>query len=86
VSPYGHRVQESSEPGELSVRVSAEVRAWMARKGIRQDDLAHQMGLSQQALSSRLTGRTRWTVDDLAVAAAALQVPISSLLSFPDGP
>lgn len=77
---YGHRVQGESESSELSAWVSGEVRACMARKAIRQDDLAERLGLSQQALSSRLTGRTRWTLDDLAAVADALNVSMGSLL------
>ena len=66
---------------ELSLRVAAEVRAWMARRGVRQETLAAQMGLSQSALSMRLRGRTRWTINDLAAVSEALDVPMATLLA-----
>lgn len=68
---------------ELSLRVAAEVRAWMARRGVRQETLAAQMGLSQSALSMRLRGRTRWTINDLAAVSEALDVPMATLLAPP---
>lgn len=68
---------------ELSLRVAAEVRAWMARRGVRQETLATQMGLSQSALSMRLRGRTRWTINDLAAVSEALDVPVATLLAPP---
>ena len=66
---------------ELSLRVAAEVRAWMARRGVRQETLAIQMGLSQSALSMRLRGRTRWTINDLAAVSEALDVQMATLLA-----
>ena len=67
----------------LSRIVSIEVKVWMARRGMGQAALAEYLGVSRQALSARLTGRTQWTVDDLAAAAAALDVPVAELLSSP---
>jgi transcriptional regulator with XRE-family HTH domain len=67
----------------LSRIVSIEVKVWMARRGMGQQALADQLGISRQALSARLTGRTQWTVDDLAAAAAALDVPVADLLTSP---
>lgn len=75
----------AQEQGELSGRVSSEVRAWMGRRGIRQQELADAMGVSRQAISARLAGRTQWTVDDLAAAANALDVEVTTLLAGPDG-
>lgn len=68
---------------ELSRRVAAEVRAWMARRDVRQETLAAAMGLSQSALSMRLRGRTRWTINDLAAVSEALDVPMATLLAPP---
>ena len=64
--------------------MAAEVRAWMARRGVRQETLATQMGLSQSALSMRLRGRTRWTINDLAAVSEALDVPVATLLAPPN--
>jgi transcriptional regulator with XRE-family HTH domain len=68
----------------LSLQVAHEVRAWMIRRNVRQETLANALGISQSAMSMRLRGRTRWTVNDLAAAASALEVPMSVLLTPPD--
>lgn len=69
--------------GNPSHRVTAEVRAHMARQGIGVNDLAAQMGVTPMWLSRRLRGVTRLTVDDLARVAAALDVDPASLLTTP---
>ena len=70
-------------PGRLSELVSQEVRAWMARQGIKQAELAEALGITQQAVSHRLTGRTSWNLDDLEPVAALLGVSVSELLTSP---
>lgn len=72
-----------TEPGDVSRVVSSEVRAWMARRGLKQADLATALGVTRQAVSLRLSGKTAWTVDDLAVVAKVLDIPITALLSGP---
>jgi predicted XRE-type DNA-binding protein len=67
----------------LSLQVAHEVRAWMIRRDVRQETLASALGISQSAMSMRLRGRTRWTVNDLAAAASVLGVPMSVLLAPP---
>jgi len=52
-------------------------RGLMAAQGLRQEDLAPILGLSQQALSSRLRGRSRLTLDDVEALAAYFDVPVS---------
>ena len=73
-----------NDVNDLTLRVSGEVRAWMARRGVRQQDLAERLGITQPSLSSRLRGRTRWTINDLVVVAETLNVPVSVLLTPPD--
>lgn len=55
----------------------------MARRGITQAQLAEALGISQQSVSMRLTGRTSWNVDDLEPVADLLGVSVSQLLSSP---
>ena len=69
---------------ELTLRVSGEVRAWMARRGVKQQEIAERLGITQPSLSMRLRGRTRWTINDLVLVAEALNVPVSTLLTPPD--
>ena len=69
---------------ELTLRVSREVRAWMARRGVKQQEIADRLGITQPSLSMRLRGRTRWTINDLVIVAETLKVPVSALLTSPD--
>lgn len=69
------------EVEELTLLVSREVRAWMARRDVKQEALAKALGITQPSLSMRLRGRTRWTVQDLATVSRVLDVPVSELLS-----
>lgn len=72
-------------PTRLSHALSVEVRVWMTRRGVSQQEVADALGVSRQAVSARLTGRTQWTVDDLVAVASLLQVAPSALLTSPDG-
>jgi transcriptional regulator with XRE-family HTH domain len=72
------------EVDELTLRVSGEVRAWMARRGVKQQEIAARLGITQPSLSMRLRGRTRWTINDLVIVAETLNVPVSVLLTSPD--
>lgn len=55
-----------------SVRVGANVRAEMARRGLTQTQLAAQIGISQAQLSKRLAGQIAFDVDELAAIGEAL--------------
>lgn len=63
-----------------SAEVGANIRAEIARRGIHQTDLAAQLGISQSALSKRLRGTTPLDINEVADIAAALGVPLSTLL------
>lgn len=60
--------------------VSSNVRAEMARRGVTQARLAHQLGMAQQSLSRRLRGDTLFSVDELLRIANVLDVPAGELL------
>ena len=64
-----------------TLEVSGEVRAWMARRDVKQETLAKALGMTQPSLSMRLRGRTRWTIQDLVIVSKALDVPVSVLLA-----
>ncbi|MCV7186995.1 helix-turn-helix domain-containing protein [Mycolicibacterium thermoresistibile] len=64
-----------------SQRVAANVRAEMARTKRTQSALAHSIGMKQQALSRRLSGRTPFTVDEIAEIARCLDVPVAALFA-----
>jgi len=69
------------EVEQQTLEVSGEVRAWMARRDMKQGALANALGMTQPSLSMRLRGRTRWTIQDLVIVSKTLDVPISVLLS-----
>ena len=65
---------------QQTLEVSGEVKAWMARRDVRQEALAKALGMTQPSLSMRLRGRTRWTIQDLVIVSKTLDVPVSVLL------
>lgn len=62
-----------------STRVAAAVRAAMTQSGKSANRLATETGMSRQALARRLNGPAPFTVGELAVIAAALDVSVYSL-------
>ena len=62
-----------------SAAAGVNVRAEMARKGVSQAALGSHLGISQVAVSSRLKGKTPFTIDQLAQVAALLDVPLATL-------
>ena len=68
------------EVEQQTLDVSGEVKAWMARRDVRQEALAKALGMTQPSLSMRLRGRTRWTIQDLVIVSKTLGVPVSVLL------
>ncbi|MHB8185773.1 MAG: helix-turn-helix domain-containing protein [Dermatophilaceae bacterium] len=69
------------EVEQETLEVSGEVRAWMARRDVKQEGLAKALGMTQPSLSMRLRGRTRWTIQDLVIVSKTLDVPVSVLLA-----
>ena len=65
---------------QQTLDVSGEVKAWMARRDVKQEALAKALGMTQPSLSMRLRGRTRWTIQDLVIVSKTLDVPVSVLL------
>lgn len=59
---------------------AAIVRAELARRRMKQGDVAEVLGLTQSAMSRRLVGEVEFTVTELRKLADALQVPASTLL------
>jgi transcriptional regulator with XRE-family HTH domain len=64
----------------LTTATAAAVREHVRRHSLRQVDVALALGLSQQAVSDRLTGRTPFTLSDLERLAELLGVPVAELL------
>ena len=68
-----------------TVVLGRNIRAEMARRGIRQHQLAKHLGMSQSSLSKRLRGDIPLNVNDLNLIAVHLGVDPASLLAEPMG-
>ena len=64
----------------LSTTVAANVRAEMARQRKRQADLGDVLGLTQGAVSKRMSGSVALDVDEVGKIATFLGVPVAALL------
>ncbi len=60
--------------------VNAEIRAGMARLGLRQSDVATALDISQASIADRLNGRRDWRLAELKKVAGLLGVPLATLL------
>ena len=63
-----------------NLKVSAEVRAWMARRDLKQIWLAEILGIGQSAVSKRLRGALPFTAPELLLIATALELSLGELL------
>jgi len=61
-------------------RVAAEVRAAMARNRVSQEAVARALGVSQTAVSRRLSGVVPFDINELECVAQFLGVPIQQLV------
>ena len=68
-------------PTTYSQSVTLEVRSLMARRGLKQWQLAMSLDWSPMMLSRRLRGQTDWRADELEQLAEALEVPLHELVS-----
>lgn len=68
-------------PESFSQTVGATVRAELARRRITQRQLATVLGIAQTQVSRRLAGEVAFNVDELAVVAEFLGLPVAALLA-----
>ncbi len=62
---------------------SSAIRAELARRGVRQMDIAELLGLHPSQITSRINGDIDWRLSELQAMAAHLNVPISRLIDEP---
>lgn len=74
----------TSAPHSYAGLVAAEIRGHMARKQRTGVELARYLGITQTTLSRRLTGRTAFDLDEIALVAEWLELPISVLVTPAD--
>ena len=60
--------------------VAKNVGLMVKARGLKKKDLAQAMGISPQAVSTRLQGTANWTLDEACAAADFLRVPLDTLL------
>lgn len=73
--------QTSDDIHEIATTgLASEVRAWMARLGYRQIDLAKALSVTQAQVSARLRGQTPFTVEQLMKTAAMMNISLIELL------
>ncbi|MEU3847748.1 helix-turn-helix transcriptional regulator [Micrococcus terreus] len=65
---------------QVNKRVGLEIKAWLARRELRQVDIAQALGLSQGAVSQRLMGRVSFSVEELLAVAGLLEITLADLL------
>ena len=68
----------------LTQLVATEIRVEMARQDLRQSQLARAIERTEQWLSVRLRGKQPIDLNDLALIAHGLDVPVHQLLPAPD--
>ncbi|MGP9584997.1 helix-turn-helix domain-containing protein [Micrococcaceae sp. AOP34-BR2-30] len=73
-------INEDHRTRTTSQVVGGEVRAWMARLGIRQKDLAELLGVAQPRVSARLRGDVTFDIEELVLIAQHFGVSLGELL------
>lgn len=61
-------------------RIGAEVRAWMARRELRQIDVAEVLGVAQKNVSRRIRGDIPFRIDELLTLARFMGITLAQLL------
>ena len=74
------RMGDSGSAARYSDLVVTEIRAELGRRRITGRELSTRLGKPQAWASRRLTGTVVLTVDDLSRIAAAIDIPVHSLL------
>lgn len=69
------------DPTAIRERISAEVRAHLARRRLHQSDLVAILGVNQGQISKRLRGHIPWTVDEVEALAEFFDVDVRDLVS-----
>jgi transcriptional regulator with XRE-family HTH domain len=64
-----------------ATRVAASVRAELARKKITQGQLADALGMTQPAISRRVSGQLPFDVDEIQRIAEFLSVPVTQFMT-----
>jgi predicted transcriptional regulator len=66
-------------PTSPTAQVAGNVRAEMGRRNVTQMHLAQELGLTQAAVSRRITGKVPFNIEELAAVAVILDVTVAHL-------
>lgn len=69
-------------PEELSRAVATQVNRLLDERGMSGNALSKATGMPQTSIAAKLSGRSRFDLDDLAAICAALGVTVSDLISW----
>lgn len=64
----------------VSRSVTANIRAELARRDLRQPDLATALNMHPMSVSKRMTGQVGWSIDEVQAAADWFGIPLVALL------
>lgn len=62
---------------------SSAIRAELARRGLRQVDIAEKLGIDPAQVTKRMNGDIDWRLAELQAIAAMFELPISALVDEP---
>lgn len=68
-------------PFTMREAICAELKAHMARRGLRQRHIAQALGVDQQWVSRRLNGDVHFSIDDLEAFCAVMNIDVKDLLA-----
>lgn len=67
-------------PSTVSRSVTANIRAELARRDLKQPDLATALGMHPMSVSKRMTGQVAWSIDELQTIADWFGVRLTDLI------
>jgi len=82
--PHDGQLGSHGPADPTTLAVSKEIRVWLIRRDLTEDDLAEAAGIPRPAMKARFKGDADWTVGELLAVASALRVSPLDLLSTPD--
>lgn len=72
------------EINKLNLHVGTAIKDGMARKGLKQKELAALVGSTQRSISSYVTGKTQPPLDILINICIVLEIDLKQILSLPE--
>ena len=71
-----------SKKSDMDRKIGLEIKAWLARKELRQADLASALGVNQGQVSQRLLGKISFSVEELMKISGYLDLSLGELIGL----